>query len=211
MTPNIFVENPSILHIPSNREPLSSDVFFLSEGEITWVFDCGALPEIAEEISKLPGEKRLVISHFHADHTLNLLRSNLEFAKIYATAYTTQHLREPDRFNRETVEIITEETKVSDHVTLIPLRSSHAKGCLTLLFHQKYLFMGDAIYGSLKGGESSYNAQVLLEEIRQLQNVEAEYFCPSHRLNPLCRKEGILTFLEFVYQKREKNVPTIIL
>ena len=71
---------PEISYLPSVETPISSDVVFIkpADSDITWIFDTGANSEAAELINSIEGKKNIVISHFHPDHILNLLKVKYE-------------------------------------------------------------------------------------------------------------------------------------
>ena len=83
---------PEISYLPSVENPLSSDVVFIKpEGsDVSWIFDVGSCGEAAQLINAVDGQKNIVISHFHPDHILNLLK--VKYDKLYVTKYTKKYI-----------------------------------------------------------------------------------------------------------------------
>ncbi len=167
--------------IPANESPLSADVVFIKENDITYIFDVGASDEAYNAIQALTGKRVAILSHFHKDHTLNLTRLNVD--EIYGSKETIRHTKKGT--------LIKETTTLGD-ITLIPLPSSHCKGCIALLYHD-YLFVGDALYPCDKG----FNRQILDNTISTLKSIDFKYFCISHRKMFVNPKEAIMRWLEY--------------
>lgn len=187
----------NILRIFPGEEPLSSDVLIIKASDAVWVFDAGATAENAEYLQNIDGEKNLVISHFHRDHTRVLQEYDCGFSRIYASPYTFRHL--PGiKGNAELVEI--RENTAFEDIEIMPIASSHAKGCMALKY-QDVLLAGDAVYAKSKlvNGEVTdheYNEQLLIEEIKQLTKCEAAYIGLSHQTKYLVLKETVIAFLK---------------
>ena len=84
---------PEISYLPSVENPISSDVVFIKPqgSDTTWIFDVGSCGEAAELINAIEGKKYIVISHFHPDHILNLLK--VKYDNLYVTKYTKKYTR----------------------------------------------------------------------------------------------------------------------
>ena len=84
---------PEISYLPSVEAPLSSDVVFIKpqDSDTTWIFDVGSCGEAAQLINQIEGKKNIVISHFHPDHIINLLK--VKYDKLYVTKYTKKYTR----------------------------------------------------------------------------------------------------------------------
>ena len=167
--------------LEASESPLSADVVFIKDNDITYIFDVGECDEAYERIREIKGKKIVVISHFHRDHTHNL--SRIAYDELYASKETVK------RFKTGT--IVKEQISLGD-IKLIPIPSSHCKGCIALLYHD-YLFVGDALYPSDKG----FNRQVLDNTISTLQNIDFKYFCISHRKMFVNPRDAIMRWLEY--------------
>ncbi len=109
------------------------------------------------------------------------------------------------------VHIVEREIYIEDGVKLhiFPLPACHAKGSLGLEVNDTYAFLGDATYATMKDGKAVYNAGILLEEIKALEGLRAEYFLISHEENFLQKKDVVIRQLKEIYSKRVKNSPYI--
>ena len=167
--------------LEASESPLSADVVFIKDNDITYIYDVGECDKAYERIQEIKGKKVVVISHFHRDHTHNL--SRITYDELYASKETVK------KFKIGT--IVKEQISLGD-IKLIPIPSSHCKGCIALLYHD-YLFVGDALYPSDKG----FNRQILDNTISTLQNIDFKYFCISHRKMFVNPRDAIMRWLEY--------------
>ncbi len=216
----------NISYLPATENPLSADVIFIQNDDALWIFDCGRSDEAFLEILKFQDFAKknnltlnLVISHFHEDHTDNLIRVLPDF--VYAGDFTVRHFGWNSVSFQENllkngnsqakIEIVRESKSFQNgSVQLIPLVNSHAKGSLCLRF-KNFLFLGDAVYPTEKKGLECYNVQQLHQEIQTLKNTPCEYFCISHAKYFVKSKESIIKHLEEIYAKKNGNDPWIFL
>lgn len=214
----------NISYLPATENPLSADVVFIQDDDALWIFDCGRSDEAFLKILKFQDFAKknnltvnLVISHFHEDHTDNLIRVTPDF--IYAGDFTARHfgwnsvqensLKTGN--NQAKIEIVSEAKSFQNgSVQLIPLVNSHSKGSLCLRF-QNFLFLGDAVYPTEKKGRECYNVQQLNQEIQTLKNEDCEHFCISHAKYFVKTKESVIKHLEEIYAKKIGNAPWIFL
>lgn len=193
-----------ISRLPACRNPLSSDVGLIRGDRFLWLFDVGASPDTAREICSLPGEKAVILSHFHADHSANL--AQIQFERLYAGAYACKKFGMGTPVDRD----ILVEDGISLH--LFPLPSSHAKGCVGLEINGEYAFVGDGLYGAfLENDRQFYNVSLLHDEIRTLKSLSAEYLLLSHDKKFLYSRQDLLFELQEIYKKRQKDNPNIYL
>ena len=187
--------NDRISYLPGRENPLSSEVVIIKGDTYTWIFDVGAGEEALSFLESIEGEKNVVLSHFHNDHTENL--SAITYHELYQGGNTKKYTKDG-----ETVEC---ELTIEDGVklTLFPIPCSHAKGCLGLVVDDTYAFLGDAVYPADKKGELLYNVSLLAQEIALLKEIKAEYICVSHKPGFIYKKKAIIAFLESVYRRRE--------
>lgn len=73
--------NEYISLFPPREEPLSSDVVLIKTNTGYCIYDVGNNKETAKYINDLDGQKTVVISHFHIDHTSML--DTLEYDTLY--------------------------------------------------------------------------------------------------------------------------------
>lgn len=186
-----------IAYLEAEENPLSADVGIIRSDNITWIFDVGSSGPAAEAVNNIEGEKRIVLSHFHADHTDNL--SRIKSAAVYGGDFTCKKFQG-----------ITPVTKdmYFDKIHLFPIPSTHAKGCIGLEFGN-YAFLGDSTYCTEKNGAPAYNTGLLLETIKALKSLKAESFLLSHAKPFVRSRERVIGELERIYFYREKNEPYI--
>lgn len=189
----------SIFYIEASENPLSADVGIVYADDGVWIFDVGSNDNAFKIINGLEGEKRIVISHFHADHTDNLSRINS--LPVYGGDFTCK------KFGIGT-SVTTD--MYFDKVHLFPIPSTHAKGCIGLELGD-YAFLGDAVYSSKKDGRVIYNAGLLSETIKALKRLSAGKFLLSHSKPFVQTKERVIEKLERIYSYREKNNPYIFI
>lgn len=187
-----------IFYLPATEKPLSADVGIVCCGEERWIFDVGASEEAAAAVNGLPGHKKVVLSHFHPDHTGNI--ASVKYDALYAGAYTCKKLG--------TGEAVCEHRYFENGIHLFPLPSSHAKGCVGLEYGG-YAFLGDGTYSAAKGGRAVYNAGLLRELIVTLEALSAEWVLQSHSEPFLCPKAEVVAELREIYARRDVKEPFV--
>lgn len=186
-----------ISYLPCSEDPLSADIGIVRDGDCLWLYDVGANPQA---IAGLTERCRVVLSHFHQDHTGNL--SELAAEELYVSRETLRHT------NRGT---LVDQEMTFGNVRIFPLPSSHCKGCLGMEVDETYAFVGDALYSKIKGDCYLYNAYLLKEEIKVLKALHAPYLLVSHHPGMIRSREEVLAELEEIYSLREKNTEEILL
>lgn len=191
---------PEIKYLPSVEAPLSSDVVFIKPqgSDTTWIFDTGTCSEAAQLINAVEGPKNIVISHFHPDHILNLLK--VKYDKLYVTKYTKKYTRAG--------EVVEDELNFPDGIKLYPIPSSHSKGCLALEY-KDFAFLGDATYVRFRVNAREYNVQLLEQMIKKLEEIQAPHFCLSHDKTFVQPKESVLRIYRKILARRKAGNPTI--
>ncbi len=191
---------PEISYLPSVENPISSDVIFIKpEGsDTTWIFDVGTSSEAAELIKAVEGKKNIVISHFHPDHILNLLKVKCD--NLYVTKYTKKYTRAGI--------IVDEDLSFSDGIKIYQIPSSHSKGSLVLEY-KDYVFLGDATYCHFRLSAREYNVQLLEQMIKKMEEIQAPNFCLSHDKTFIQPKESVLRIYKKILARRVNGNPTI--
>lgn len=221
--------NEYISYIPATEIPISSDVGIIYGKNCTYVFDVGSIPESLDFLHSLNGNVKIVISHFHADHTwwltrhkpgeegmlpgdtLSLTYEPVKYEKLYIGKGTERYL--PNG------EIIREPYIIWDEITdregkplkleILPMPSSHSKGSLALVVNDEYIFMGDSTYcryiPKREGVEDhvEYNVQKLKEQIELLKSIKAEKCLISHEKRIMRPKKVVIRQLESIYAGRQ--------
>lgn len=200
-----------------SENPLSADVVAVRGDGAWWVFDVGACDEAVDFINALPRvsescsslQKNIVISHFHRDHLLNLVRFaqgevSLDFDEVFVGPYASKVLGTVAGHEKKTV---TSPLAFDDglQIQIIPVMNSHAKGSLALIVDD-YVFLGDATYPMVGHGTPDvYNVQILEQQIKMLKSLTPTHFCLSHKRGLVRDKDSVIQFLESVYARRQKN------
>lgn len=218
-----------ILHLPasnpSEKGPLSADVYAIRGETAWWIFDVGACDEAVDFINNLPCDgaaplkKNIVISHFHRDHFFNLPR--VHFDNLFVGRETFRHCDENIRA-RSGTQVVESPLQFEDglKICIEPIPSSHAKGSLMLTVGDDVpdcdccgeqsrgaiAFLGDSTYPTVGHNRpDSYNAQLLQEQIKFLKACEATRYYMSHRRFMAKEKKSVLQVLESYYAQREPN------
>ena len=191
---------PEISYLPSVESPISSDVVFIKPqgSDTTWIFDTGTCSEAAEFINAVEGKKNIVISHFHPDHILNLLK--VTYDKPYVSKYTKKYTRAG--------EIVDGELLFPDGIKISQIPSSHSKGAL-ILEYKDYAFLGDATYCHFRLTAREYNVQLLEQMIKKMEEITAPNFCLSHDKGFVQPKESVLRIYRKILARRKNGSPTI--
>ena len=224
-----------IRYLQMSYEPLSADVVAVRGDSAWWIFDVGACDEAVDFINALPRssessthldtseciknatvplKKNIVISHFHRDHLLNVVRHcngevSLDFDTLYVGSHASKVVGEMSGREKITV---TSPLSFDDgvHIEILPIPNSHAKGSLALIADD-YVFLGDATYPMVGHGEPDvYNVQVLEQQIKLLKSLNASRFCLSHKRGLVRDKSSVIQFLESVLARRQKNENYIV-
>jgi len=188
-----------ITRIQASDNPLSADVFFIKGREYTYIVDVGSNDEAYEAIKSVQ-KKKIIITHFHADHADNLRRLKPADVDLYVGDYTAKY------YGGGTV--ISEHTHLKDGVFIdvLPLPSSHAKGSLTIIVNNDAILLGDGCYCNNKG----YNVSLLHDTLAVLKPATFKTAIKSHE-SKTYTKEELINELETIYSLKEKGNPYISL
>lgn len=189
--------NDYISKIECSDNPLSADVYIIKGDKHTYIVDVGSNEEALETLKSIPN-KKIIITHFHADHMGNLKALAPIDNDLYVGDYTFKY------YGGGTV--VKNSVHLEDGVVIdiFPLPSSHAKGSLTITVNKNLIFLGDGCYSNVKG----YNVSVMFDMIKILKNIEFTAAIKSHD-DTLYTKDELITELETIYSKRQKNEPYI--
>ena len=189
-----------ISYLPAVEQPLSADVGVIRSVDELWIYDVGSTEEIATAVNTLPGQKNIILSHFHPDHTGNIGR--VAYDKLYGGAFTCRRLGIGT--------VVDDHIYLEDGIHIFPLPSSHSKGCVGLEYGD-YAFLGDATYSMKKDGKAAYNAGLLRELITVMKSLHANRFLLSHSEPFAHPKAEIVAELEEIYALRNRHEPYIFL
>ena len=69
--------------------------------------------------------------------------------------------------------------------------------------------MGDSTYAKEKIGNHTYNAQLLNDMIKVMEELPVKYFCLSHDKNFVQKKEDVIKLYKDIYSRRKPDNPII--
>ena len=203
---------PAAEHPLSAAEhPLSADVVLIQAPDYVCIFDVGSSEEARLAIESVPGKKLVVLSHFHPDHTANL--SRITFDRLYGGRETIRRtgagecVDGPVRPMLQGCPDSDSRTEPSARLSLsiLPVPSSHARGCLLLCAGTEIAFCGDALYAGVKNGRPVYNAGQLKAMIELLEGLEVKMLALSHDKEFVHPKEAVLDGLRQIYARRDSR------
>lgn len=197
--------SPEISYLPASAPPLSADVGIITVNKTLWIFDVGSNEEAMNLINGIEGEKRVILSHFHADHTANAGRLSCD--KIYCGGFTLKKL---DGTGDADITVVDKDLYFDGGIHLFPIPSAHSKGCVGLEIGD-YAFLGDSVYCAVKDGKAAYNAERLQSLIKTLNSLNASKFLLSHSQPLECDREAEISKLEEIYSLRKKDEAYIYL
>ncbi|MBR1861855.1 MAG: MBL fold metallo-hydrolase [Lachnospiraceae bacterium] len=194
---NIISVNENLSFLKSSEHPLSADVYFIKGEKHTYIVDVGSNDEAFAIINSIP-DKKVIITHFHEDHTGNLKRLEIPDEDVFVGNYAGKYLGKGT--------VVGEPMVIPDGVKIgiVPIPNSHAKGSLCVTVDEEYLILGDAFYSNVKG----YNVSLLGEEIRLLESLRFDKVLMSHKERPHSREE-VFSVLNKIFSQREKEKPYI--
>lgn len=183
--------NGYLSFLPASEEPLSADVYFIKGKEYNYIVDVGNNEEAFKAVSEC-GNRRVIITHFHEDHMGNLPKLDIADDDLFVGSYTAKVCK------RGTV--VREKVSFSDGplVEIIPMPSSHAKGCLCVLLDHDILLMGDSFYGHIDRG---YNVSLLYDQMKAIRELEFTTAIMSHDTRTHSKKK-LIRLLEMYYSRR---------
>ena len=178
---------------------MSSDVVFIKTEKFNMDFDVGTSVESMNEINEIKGTKNIVLSHFHLDHIANIHKVN--FDNLFVSANTK-------RYTSKGTIVKSKIVFENEQIEILEVPSSHAKGCLCLVFAD-YAFMGDSTYCKEVIGNHTYNVQLLKAEIDFLESLNCKYVCLSHDIHFVQSREKLIELHKSIYERRKATEPTI--
>ncbi|MCR5698895.1 MAG: MBL fold metallo-hydrolase [Treponemataceae bacterium] len=196
----------NIYRIPFVTQPISCDVIFIPCSDCTWIFDVGLNKTSLKVINAIPGKKKVVISHFHPDHIINL--AFFKYDELYVSKNTKRYTFKGTVVTDGLDFDINLPDGKTDKLSVLPFPSCHAKGCLCMVFGN-YAFMGDGTYCKEKGGKHIYDANLMADEIEALEKLNCEFVCLDHDPNFVQKRSDLIELHKKIYSRRDKNLSYI--
>lgn len=190
------IENPFrrignfIRYLPATDQPLSAEVYFIQGKKHTYLYDVGNHELSLRAIQSLRCSPVAIISHYHADHTGNVLKA--DFDRIYVGNYTKEKLGIGT--------VVSEPMTIDDGITLeiIPCPSVHTPGSLILNVNREFALIGDLFFH-----RPPVSVTLTHQMMETLAQVDTNCFVVSHsgRENIIDKK----TFLLELHRKFKKE------
>lgn len=167
-------------YIPGTSDPLSADVFVVTGEKRTYIFDVGSSEDSFQALNELPGEKTIILSHFHKDHTGNLDR--LTYRDCYVGDLTFEKIG--------CGTVVTDKLTIYDgvEVEIQPCPSPHTPGSLILTINREYTLLADLYFT-----KPDYDRELAKAMLDVLQGLDTKYFVVSHQEGkPVFAKEYLI-------------------
>ncbi len=184
---------PSIRYLPASEQPLSAEVYFIQGEKNTYLYDVGNHIPTLNAIQALPKAPVAILSHYHADHTGNVLKA--AFQQIYVGDFTREKL--------DVGTVVAEPMTIDDgtELEIIPCPSVHTPGSLILNVNREYCLIGDLFF--CKPPVSTELARQMLEALSQ---VDTGFFVVSHSgVENIFDKKSFLVELRRELMKEESQ------
>ena len=158
---------PRILRVPPVDEPLSSDAFIIEGDARYYLYDVGASDAAYDAIAALDKPVTVILSHFHRDHTTNMMRICPEHTLVGARTRKQLGLGT----------LVDAPLTICDGVEMVvrPCVSPHAPGCLILTLDGTDTLIGDLHYARPGAGQGE--AKGMYQALRAL---DTQRFIVSH-------------------------------
>lgn len=157
----------SIFCLPASEQPLSAEVYLIQGREHTYLFDVGNNLQSLHVIQSLPNPPIAILSHHHADHTGNALKTNFE--NIFVGEFTREKLG----FGT----VVTQPLTIDDGIfmEIIPCPSVHTSGSLILNVNREYCLIGDLFFC-----KPPVSKELARRMVDVLARVDTRFFVVSH-------------------------------
>ena len=157
-----------IKYLPSTNDPLSADVYCIEGDKYYYVYDVGNDDRSLQYINQLSKEKIIIISHYHNDHTGNIV--GLHNRDLYV--------------GKKTYEVIGKGVIVEDKLTIhdgvrIDVSyciSPHTNGSLIVTIDNEYTLIADLYFT-----RPPFECEKAMKMIESLRDIDTKSFVISHQ------------------------------
>ena len=172
-----------IKYLPATIDPLSADVFCIEGDQYCYVYDVGNNDRSLQYINQISKEKIVILSHYHKDHTGNIM--DLRYHGLYV--------------GKETYEVIGNGTIVEDTLTIYDgvkidvshCASPHTDGSLIVTIDNEYTLIADLYFT-----RPPFEREKAIKMIETLRDIDTKYFVVSHQEEEkVIPKEKLITEL----------------
>ena len=157
-----------IKYLPATNDPLSADVYCIEGDQYCYVYDVGNNENSLHYINQLGKEKVVILSHYHKDHTGNIV--GLLYRDLYVGKKTYEVIGKG---------IIVEDTlTINDGVRIdvIHCISPHTDGSLIITVDNEYTLIADLYFT-----RPPFDKEKAMKMIDFLRNIDTQYFVISHQ------------------------------
>ncbi len=160
--------NSVITYLSASSDPLSADVYFIEGDTNCYVFDVGNCEKALQEITAIPQEKVIILSHYHKDHTGNI--DKVDYKELYVGELTKETIQKGT--------VVTDKVVIYDGVELVIQHypSPHTKGSLIVTVNKEYTLIADLYFT-----RAGYDKELANEMLKELEELETKYFVVSHQ------------------------------
>ena len=157
-----------IKYLPATIDPLSADVFCIEGDQYCYVYDVGNNDRSLQYINQISKEKIVILSHYHKDHTGNIV--GLHYRDLYV--------------GKKTYEIIGKGIIVEDTLTIYDgvkidvshCVSPHTDGSLIVTIDNEYTLIADLYFT-----RPPFEKERAMKMIEILRDINTKYFVVSHQ------------------------------
>ena len=159
--------NNNIKYLPSSKEPLSADVYFIEGEKNCYIYDVGNDTNSLTSINRVGRGKTVILSHYHKDHTGNI--EQIKCDALYVGRKTHEIIKKG--------EIVEENITINDgiKIEIIPCTSPHTDGSLIVNINNEYALIADLYF--TRPPFDTEKAKLMVEH---LKNIDTKYFVISH-------------------------------
>ena len=157
-----------IKYLPATNDPLSADVYCIEGDQYCYVYDVGNNENSLHYINQLGKEKVVILSHYHKDHTGNIV--GLYYRDLYVGNKTYEVIWKG---------IIVEDTLTINDGVRIEIAhcvSPHTDGSLIITVDNEYTLIADLYFK-----RSPFDKEKAMKMIDFLRNIDTQYFVISHQ------------------------------
>ena len=157
-----------IKYLPATNDPLSADVYCIEGDKYCYVYDVGNDDRSLQYINQIGKEKIVVLSHYHKDHTGNIV--GLHYRDLYVGKKTYEVIGKG---------IIVEDTLTINDGVRIDVSyciSPHTDGSLIITVDNEYTLIADLYFT-----RPPFDKNKAMEMVESLRDIDTKYFVISHQ------------------------------
>ena len=168
MGDDMYTIGEKIKYLPAANEPLSADVYCIEGDQYSYVYDVGNNENSLHYINQLGKEKVVILSHYHKDHTGNIV--GLYYRDLYVGNKTYEVIGKGI--------IVDGKLTINDGVRIdvIHCTSPHTDGSLIITVDNEYTLIADLYFT-----RPPFDKDKAMKMIESLRDIDTKYFVISHQ------------------------------